>query len=124
MGSSIFTPERHKFFRYPRDISLVKFGPELPGVEFTRGDANADGVFDFADAVFALQYLFVDGEEPSCMDAADSNDDEKVDVADAAMILARLFAGADRLPDPFGECGYDTTQSLNKLRCASFAACP
>ena len=33
-----------------------------------RGDANADGNIDIADAVFTLTYLLGTGSPPSCMD--------------------------------------------------------
>jgi hypothetical protein len=44
-----------------------------------------------------------------CIDAADANDDGKVNLADAITILGYLFSGAASLPGPFAECGSDPT---------------
>ena len=89
--------------------------------EFVRGNVNADGKIDIADAIFVLGYLFGGGNEPSCLDAADANDDGSVNVADAIAVLAYLFGGAGPLARPFGECGPDETE--DELGCASFPPC-
>jgi hypothetical protein len=91
------------------------------GVLFRRGDANADGEVDIADAMFTLSWLFAEGVDPSCLDAADSNDDGEIDIADAIKTLGHLFAGEGDLPDPFGACGPDATE--DELECASYSAC-
>ncbi|HAK96999.1 MAG TPA: hypothetical protein DCM87_18915 [Planctomycetes bacterium] len=89
--------------------------------EFLRGDGNADGKLDIADAIFTLSYLFAKGKAPTCLDAADANDEGKIDIADAIAVLGRLFAGTGPLPAPFGACGADpTTDGLN---CALFPPC-
>jgi hypothetical protein len=38
--------------------------------KFARGDTNADGRVDVSDSVFVLNYLFIGGREPPCLDAA------------------------------------------------------
>jgi hypothetical protein len=94
---------------------------------FRRGDSNADGSLDIADAVCTLGYLFGGPEiacaqsVSSCLDAADANDDGRIDIADAVKILTHLFAQAGPLPAPFGECGADPTEDM--LECATFAPC-
>jgi hypothetical protein len=51
-----------------------------------RGDANGDEVINVSDAVFTLLALFVGGfGAPPCEDAADSNDDGALDVADSIL---------------------------------------
>ena len=60
---------------------------------FQRGDANADGVPDIADAIFLLANLFSGGADPVCRDAADVNDDGMFDIADAIAMLSELFIG-------------------------------
>ena len=96
----------------------VYFELENPGVHcepchncivFRRGDANADGDRNIADAVYVLGYLFGDQEAPSCPDAADANDDGALNIADAVSILGHLFGGQGPLPDPFDACGTDLT---------------
>ncbi len=76
---------------------------------FSRGDANGDGKFDIADAVFTLQYLFAGGAAPSCMDAADVNDDGTPDLSDAVRTLLVLFRHAT-VPAPYPGCGGDPTE--------------
>jgi len=89
--------------------------------QFVRGDSNASGGIDIADAIYTLSYLFGGGELPPCMDAADANDDGGVDIGDAISTLAHLFGGAGDLPPPFPACGEDPTE--DPLDCESFAPC-
>ncbi|MCA8958990.1 MAG: dockerin type I repeat-containing protein [Planctomycetes bacterium] len=91
---------------------------QLVGPLLRRGDANGDGDFDIADAVFTLSALFVAGSTPpGCEDAADSNDDGNVDIADAVFTLSALFVvGAPPPPPPHPDCGEDP--SADSLECA------
>jgi len=98
----------------------VKEGLTLRAEVFRRGDSNADGAVNLADAIAVLSHLFA-GEELQCLNAADTNDDEKLNVADAVRLLAYLFAGAPALPSPFGSCGPDPTPG--PLTCLSFPPC-
>ena len=80
-----------------------------PPPEFRRGDSNADGSVDVADAVFLLGYLFSGGEPLSCPDSGDANDDGKLDISDAVAVLRYLFTGTT-VPEPGAEsCGPDPT---------------
>ncbi len=93
-----------------------------PAERFTRGDANADGDYNVADAVFALSYLFVRGSEPPpCKKAADANDTGTVDLTDAVYLLSFLFSGGAEPAAPFAACGPDPT--LDGLTCESFSPC-
>ncbi len=76
---------------------------------FFRGDANMDRSVDVSDAVFALGWLFLGEEQPSCLDAVDANDDGSVDVADPIAILQSLFTRGTTLPPPSGTPGEDPT---------------
>jgi hypothetical protein len=78
---------------------------------FLRGDANADGDVNVADAVCILQYLFAGGSPIACPDAVDANDDERLNLADAVYILQYLFANGPAIPPPTGTCGLDPTAS-------------
>jgi hypothetical protein len=90
---------------------------------FLRGDGNADGHINIADAIYTLAYLFGQGATPACRAAADANDDDGVNIADAIRVLAQLFFSPDPpLPDPFTQCGPDPTAGA--LDCVSFAPCP
>jgi hypothetical protein len=88
---------------------------------FIRGDANADGKPDIADAVYILQNLFADGPEPPCFDAADSNDDSDVNIADSIYLLQHLFAQGPPIPAPYPECGFEA--EVDDLFCVSFPPC-
>ncbi len=91
------------------------------GHAFRRGDANASGAVDIADAIFLLYYLFAYGPVPDCREAGDANDDGAVDIADAIAILSHLFVTVGPLKPPFGECGFDPT--ADTLGCARFSPC-
>ena len=58
---------------------------------------------------------------PRCQDAADINDDGRLDGADAITLLGYLFQGG-AIPGPFTAFDYDET--LDELRCIEFSGCP
>lgn len=84
---------------------------------FIRGDVNADGGHNLADAVSLLTYLFGDGETLACPDTGDANDDGTLNLADAIRILTYLFADDDDLPAPFSACGTDPTDGDTLVDC-------
>ncbi len=93
-------------------------------VQFIRGDTNADGICDLADAINLLCCIFPNvctGYCP-CDDASDVNDSGIVDIADVIYKLNYLFAMGPPPPSPFPGCGYDPTP--DPLGCASFPPCP
>ena len=94
-------------------------GPTLP--EFVRGDCNADGGFNIADAIFLLAALFSGGPAGTCLDSCDANDDGGINIADAIFSLAALFSGGPA-PTPT-TCGVDPTDT-DALDCVSFPPCP
>ena len=98
-------------------------GAPPAGPTFGRGDCNADGSFNIADAIFLLAALFSGGQAGTCTDSCDSNDDGSVNIADAIFALAALFSGgaSPASPSP-GTCGEDPT--ADSIDCASFAPCP
>ena len=87
---------------------------------FIRGDTDADGILQIGDGIALLGHLFQGEPEPSCLDAADSNDDGRLDVADAVYHFFFLF-GAAPPPPPWPNCGTDPTS--DSLDCDSFPAC-
>jgi len=94
----------------------------VSGPWFVRGDANADGAIDIADAVAILAYLFRSAGEPSCLKALDVEDGGKIDIADAVFLLGSLFAGGPPPPAPGSRCGPDPT--ADGLTCSEFRTCP
>ena len=96
------------------------------GSGFNRGDSAADGdptPVGLNDGVFTLNYLFTGGPTPTCMDAADANDDGEVEITDAIFTLNFLFLGgtAPPAPDAFNPCGPDPTD--DDLGCESYDNC-
>ena len=76
---------------------------------FTRGDVNGDGTVGIADVLVTLGHLF-SGGTVVCPDAADTDDDETLDLGDATRLLGFLFTGRPRaLPHPWPYPGYDPT---------------
>ena len=63
-----------------------------------------------------LNYLFLGGELPGCLSAADTNADGEVDISDAAYTLSFLFLGGPGLPAPTS-CGNSDSESDEALGC-------
>jgi hypothetical protein len=112
----ISTPQQQNPF-----LASIYISTWHPAPQFLRGDVNADGELEIADAVFALTYLFASGDIPACQDSADANDDGVVDIADAIATIWYFFRGKGPLPEPFGECGTDPTEDT--LDCTSYEPC-
>ncbi len=105
-----------------RGVSAETIPCKPPEPEFVRGDSNADGKIDVADAVATLSYLFAGGSVV-CLEACDSNDDGGVDIADAVYVLGYLFGGAPAPAEPFPDCGSDPTAEDPPLGCEEFPPC-
>lgn len=58
---------------------------------YIRGDSNADGVVDIADASFTLNFLFLGGPRSVCFGAADADGNDVVDITDPILTLTALF---------------------------------
>ncbi|MBN1417637.1 MAG: VCBS repeat-containing protein [Planctomycetes bacterium] len=93
------------------------------GPHFIRGDIGGDGFFELGDAISLLGYLFADGREPGCLDAADANDNGLLELGDAMRVLLLIFANGEPLPPPYPGCGADPT-AQDPFDCSSFPACP
>jgi hypothetical protein len=100
------------------NLAVKRFG-EPPGTPFKRGDANADGGVNIADASFVLNFLFLGGREPPCVVAADSNGDGNVNIADASFTLNFLFLGGREPPAPHPDCG----RVEGEVNCAEYPPC-
>jgi hypothetical protein len=72
---------------------------------FVRGDANCDGVLNVSDPITTLNMLFLSGPGPCCGAAADSDNDQGINLTDAIVSLSYLFRGATPLAPPFPDCG-------------------
>jgi Right handed beta helix region/Dockerin type I domain len=71
------------------------------------GDANFDGYVNVSDAVYIINYVFINGDQPDPYDYADVNCDSYVNVSDAVWIINYTFMGGfapcdtdgDTIPD-------------------------
>ncbi len=75
---------------------------------FRRGDCDADGALLITDPIVALNYMFLGGEEPICLDACDVDDGGSLEITDAINVLSFMFQGGPP-PAPPGptSCGED-----------------
>ena len=83
---------------------------------FLRGDANSDTNCDIADGIWVLNWLFVNGSEPTCFDSADFDDNGIVTIGDA-MLMIFYYLNAEGMPDippsaPWPDPGLDTTDDV------------
>ena len=99
-----------------RAIDLHVNSLQIEQPQFTRGDCNGDRLFDMADTLFGLDYLFEGGTTPACTESCDSNDDSLFDISDAIYSLLHLFADGPAPSAPFPECGVDP-QPLSGFGC-------
>ncbi len=88
-------------------------------VLFRRGDVNADGEINLTDAIRILNYLFMGGDAPGCLESADANADTEVRLSDAVFLLNALFVdGSPPLPSPaHGECAPSTDGFCERSNC-------
>lgn len=95
--------------------------------DFSRGDCNADGVFDIGDVVFLLGALFPPTGSTaltiSCREACNLNGDHTVGIADAIAMGSALFNPSPMIIPAPTSCGQDP-QQLNAIDCTQFNACP
>ena len=92
---------------------------------FVRGDANNDGLIDVADVVFVLLYLFLDGEQPDCFDAADFDDDDMINITDPVFLTLHIFANGIAPPSPYPVCGLEPVPDTDGFDCfLPTANCP
>jgi hypothetical protein len=92
-------------------LALVIGAPLFAQAHFTRSDANFDGQTDLSDGVRILNWLFIGGVEPPCLDAADTNDDGAVDLSDASGIFNFLFLGGRAPAQPYPNFEKDPTDN-------------
>lgn len=88
---------------------------------FQRGDADASATFNITDGIFILNFLFLGGREPPCLDSADTDDSGAIDLADGIRLFNFFFMGGPPPSDPFRSCGVDVT--ADDLTCRSFEPC-
>jgi 3',5'-cyclic AMP phosphodiesterase CpdA len=77
---------------------------DRPLLHFIRGDSNEDGIVGLADAVAALNALFI-GVPGTCAAANDADGSGDLSISDPITVLLHLFGGGAPLPSPYPDCG-------------------
>ncbi len=77
-------------------------------VPFRRGDVNGDQKVNVADPIAALRFQF-HGMVVSCVDAADFDDNGKIEITDPIQMLTYVFLDGAPPPEPFTAPGEDPT---------------
>ena len=91
--------------------------------EFLRGDVNSSGAVDLSDVISLVAFEFYGGFAPTCRDAADADDNGRVDTLDVFQLLYSHLGYAAATPSPGSYvCGADPTPDL--LECAHSACDP
>jgi hypothetical protein len=75
----------------------------LAGSPGDCGDANSDGNVNVSDAVFLINYVFINGDAPDPLQRGDANCDGSVNVSDAVVIINYVFAGGNIPCDTNGD---------------------
>ncbi len=96
--------------------------PAIPA-QFIRGDANNDSKVDIADSIYILNHLnqgaysqtFAGNYEFACQDAADVNDDGRIDQNDALYLSRALFLGTGEWPIPMPSLKYGKEDPREQL---------
>ena len=91
----------------------------LPAPEFKRGDADGDSVvMPITDALYILDFAFLDGPPPPCEDAADVDDDGVCElVLEAVYLLSWGFSDGPDPAAPFPDCGADEDDLADGMGC-------
>lgn len=112
-------PDQTIFINSIHIVARPSTAPPTP--LYRRGDADADGTTTIADAIRILNWQFAGGEEPSCADSADVDDNEEINISDPITLLGYLFLGGlpPAAPGP-SSCGSSVTPVLG---CASYPGC-
>lgn len=105
----------------PGPVQTFTTADDASPPRFRRGEAVQDGSVNLTDAVAILNYLFLAGAVPGCLDSADTDDNGSVNLTDAIAILNYLFLAGGPPAPPGLECGEDPTE--DDLDCATFPNC-
>lgn len=91
------------------DQTMTVVAGVTDGPTWVRGDPNADGAVDVADAIALLTGLFDTPAAILCQASADVNADESIDLSDAISILSYNFSFGPAPAAPFPDCGSEAT---------------
>ena len=89
-------------------VEVVPIRFPLPRL-FIRGDVDSNRVVDITDAISLLNFQFLGGTRPRCLDAGDVLDRGTLDITSAITLLNFLFLGGAPPGVPFPSLGLDPT---------------
>ncbi len=106
-------------------VAITVLPEDGGGITFRRGNANSDEQFDLTDPVTVLNYQFLGGPVPACLDAADADDSGTLDLTDAVYSLNYQFLAGPRplAPGP-DACGTDPTADDGGVDLGCAVGCP
>jgi hypothetical protein len=113
-----------EYVAYKRGIwspSVTPCGSGEPN--FKRGDGDANGTVNITDAISVLNFLFLGGIAPPCMDAADTDNNGAVNITDAISLLNHLFLGGPAPAAPGMSCGPDPATPADSLATCVYTNC-
>jgi hypothetical protein len=62
-------------------------------LDYSSGDADADGHVDLRDVVFLINYIFLGGPSPQPLSLADVDCSGRINIADAVYLIRYIFSG-------------------------------
>jgi hypothetical protein len=83
------------------------------GPRFVRGNCDGEGGINITDGIALLNFLFLGGKKPGCLEACNADDDGQLNITDGIAILNFLFLGGRAPEPPYPGCGNDTTGTPN-----------
>jgi hypothetical protein len=135
-----FAPGTHYFWQVTASNAVGEtLGPiwsfeTYEALRFVRGDVEQNGSINITDPIATLGYLFLGGEEPVCLDAADADDSGGIDITDAILVLSWLVDRDTVIPHPapsvptysLTDCDVDPSDvelPYDGLDCRAFEGC-
>ena len=101
----------------------ASLGARLEADSFVRGDPNGDGSINMTDVISTLNFLFLGGSTPGCLDAADADNNGVVQLTDGISILNFLFLGTGPATLGIGCEVYPEDEAEDNLFCESYTNC-
>ena len=84
---------------------------------FLRGDVDRNGNLQLTDAVGIFSYLFLGGEEPGCLAAADPGGTGEINLTSGVFLLQFLFLGGPTPLAPYPRCDRSSNETDLGLGC-------
>jgi hypothetical protein len=98
-------------------VAMFGFSGQAPAQDFIRGDVNGDGRVSLSDSAAIMGFLFLGAPEIECLNSADANDDNRLDIPDEVFLLVSLYAGGAPIPSPYPAPGPDPTPEEGGTDC-------